>query len=84
MRSFEPESGRLLRVTFIDVGQGDAALIECPAGERILVDAGEKTVSHDVGEKSSSRFCEGGELDILMQSLSVIRTLIIWAAFLTS
>jgi competence protein ComEC len=46
-----PESGRLLRVTFIDVGQGDAALIECPAGERILVDAGEKTVSHDVGEK---------------------------------
>ena len=47
-----PESGRLLRVTFIDVGQGDAALIECPSGEKILVDAGEKTVSHDVGEKT--------------------------------
>ncbi len=29
-----------LRVTFLDVGQGDAALVETPEGERILVDAG--------------------------------------------
>ena len=50
--SSRSESGRVLRVTFIDVGQGDAALIECPSGEKILVDAGEKTVSHDVGEKT--------------------------------
>ena len=46
------ESGRVLRVTFVDVGQGDAALIECPAGEKILVDAGEKTLTHDAGEKT--------------------------------
>ncbi|MBI4571448.1 MAG: ComEC/Rec2 family competence protein, partial [Chloroflexi bacterium] len=29
-----------LSVTFLDVGQGDAALIEGPAGQRILVDGG--------------------------------------------
>jgi len=34
-----PVSGRLT-VTFLDVGQGDAILIEDPAGHRILVDGG--------------------------------------------
>ena len=34
-----PASGRLT-VTFLDVGQGDAILIEGPAGHRILVDGG--------------------------------------------
>jgi len=34
-----PESGRLT-VTFLDVGQGDAILIEGPQGHRILVDGG--------------------------------------------
>jgi competence protein ComEC len=29
-----------LSVTFLDVGQGDAALIEAPSGQRILVDGG--------------------------------------------
>ena len=29
-----------LRVTFLDVGQGDAALIETPSGQRVLVDGG--------------------------------------------
>ncbi len=29
-----------LRVTFLDVGQGDAALLETPEGERLLVDSG--------------------------------------------
>jgi competence protein ComEC len=33
------ESGSLV-VTFLDVGQGDAILIESPAGQRILVDGG--------------------------------------------
>jgi beta-lactamase superfamily II metal-dependent hydrolase len=32
----------VLKVTFIDVGQGDAAMIETPQGRRILVDAGEE------------------------------------------
>lgn len=34
-----PDSGRLT-VTFLDVGQGDAILIEGPAGHRVLVDGG--------------------------------------------
>jgi competence protein ComEC len=34
-----PENGRLT-VTFLDVGQGDAILIEGPEGHRILVDGG--------------------------------------------
>ncbi|MCX6138680.1 MAG: DNA internalization-related competence protein ComEC/Rec2 [Ignavibacteriales bacterium] len=45
-------SSSILRVTFIDVGQGDAALIECPAGEKILVDAGPRTPTIDAGEKT--------------------------------
>ena len=32
----------LLKVRFIDVGQGDGAIIETPAGELILVDGGEE------------------------------------------
>lgn len=44
-------SGQFLRVTYLDVGQGDAALIEFPTGENILVDAGPKTFSYDAGEK---------------------------------
>lgn len=31
----------LLKVRFVDVGQGDAAMIETPEGQRILVDGGE-------------------------------------------
>ena len=34
-----PDAGRL-RVTVLDVGQGDAILIETPAGHRVLVDGG--------------------------------------------
>jgi competence protein ComEC len=35
----QPASGRL-SVTFLDVGQGDAILIEGPEGQRVLVDGG--------------------------------------------
>src|SRR5215813_4126499 len=34
-----PDNGRL-RVTFLDVGQGDAILVELPEGQRLLVDGG--------------------------------------------
>jgi competence protein ComEC len=37
--ALQPQSDRL-RVTVLDVGQGDAILIETPAGQRILVDGG--------------------------------------------
>jgi len=38
-RAYQRERG-ILRVSVVDVGQGDAVLLECPAGETILVDAG--------------------------------------------
>lgn len=34
------ERSELLRVSFLDVGQGDATLIETPNGEQVLVDGG--------------------------------------------
>ena len=33
-------SGELLRVTFLDVGQGDATFIESPSGTQVLLDGG--------------------------------------------
>jgi competence protein ComEC len=38
-------------VTFLDVGQGDAAVIQTPNGETILVDAGPITQTYNAGEK---------------------------------
>ena len=32
--------GDLLKITFLDVGQGDAALVELPGGKNVLIDAG--------------------------------------------
>ena len=32
----------ILRLHFVDVGQGDAIMLQCPGGENILVDGGDK------------------------------------------
>ncbi|HEX6178844.1 MAG TPA: MBL fold metallo-hydrolase [Thermoanaerobaculia bacterium] len=37
--AFQDES--VLKVRFVDVGQGDAAMVETPGGQRILIDGGE-------------------------------------------
>ena len=39
-RPLPPKKSGELRVHFIDIGQGDSALIESPTGKRILVDSG--------------------------------------------
>ncbi|KAA3613184.1 MAG: DNA internalization-related competence protein ComEC/Rec2 [Calditrichaeota bacterium] len=43
--------GKNLKITFIHVGQGDAALIEFPNGKNALVDAGNKGFGFDAGER---------------------------------
>jgi competence protein ComEC len=47
----------MLRVTFLDVGQGDAVLVEPPDGPRLLVDGGPGGARRfDVGERVLSPF----------------------------
>jgi competence protein ComEC len=49
----DPDSGRgVLRVSMIDVGQGDAILVEFPGGETLLVDAGPLTLARNAGKKT--------------------------------
>jgi competence protein ComEC len=51
-----PDDGRL-RVTFLDVGQGDAILVEVPDGPRLLVDGGPGGAARfDVGERVVAPF----------------------------
>lgn len=47
-----PAPAPLLKVHFIDIGQGDATLVECPNGAKILVDFG----SHTGGEASAKAY----------------------------
>jgi competence protein ComEC len=46
----QPRPGRL-RVTTIDVGQGDAILVQFPAGRSLLVDAGGSSGAFDIGSR---------------------------------
>ncbi|HKZ06416.1 MAG TPA: ComEC/Rec2 family competence protein, partial [Methylomirabilota bacterium] len=58
-----------LRVTFLDVGQGDAALVEVPGGHRLLVDGGPGGAARfDVGERIVAPFLWNrgvGRLDVV-------------------
>ena len=63
-----PDHGRL-RVTFLDVGQGDAILVEVPDGSRALVDGGPGGGARfDVGERVVAPFLWNrgiGRLDVI-------------------
>jgi competence protein ComEC len=43
-----------LRITFIDVGQGDGILIQTPRGHAIMIDTGGKLERHETGETDSN------------------------------
>jgi len=44
-------STKYLRVTFLDIGQGDAIFLEFPNGGNMLVDAGPRTFGTDAGNR---------------------------------
>jgi competence protein ComEC len=54
--SLNQSSENNLRITFLDVGQGDGAVIQFPTGEVIIVDAGPRTNEFDAGEKTVAPF----------------------------
>ncbi len=78
------ERGRLLDITFLDVGQGDAAFVRFPDGKTMLVDGGRNSsrievteegitirVGYDHGERTLDPFlCHEGvfRLDLLLLS----------------
>lgn len=45
-RTLPPDS---VRITMLDVGQGDATLVELPGGETVLIDGGARYERYDVG-----------------------------------
>jgi competence protein ComEC len=49
-----PASG-VLRLTMVDVGQGDSLLLQFPSGHTLLVDAGTSTGGFDAGERLVTR-----------------------------
>jgi competence protein ComEC len=46
-----PDTGSKLALHFLDVGQGDGALLRTPAGHWVLIDAGPKTDQSDAGRR---------------------------------
>ncbi len=49
-------AGGKLRVTFLDVGQGDAAVAEFPDGHTLVLDTGPRSDQYDAGERVVAPF----------------------------
>jgi competence protein ComEC len=62
-------TGRYLEISFLDVGQGDCAVIRFPNGRTMVVDAGDRNPGFDAGERIVGPFLwrEGiGRIDVLL------------------
>jgi competence protein ComEC len=60
-----------LRVIFLDVGQGDGAVIRFPDGSTVLVDAGPSAPGYDAGERNVAPYLRRsgiGEIDAVITS----------------
>lgn len=49
-------SNGMLRVSFLDVGQGDASVVELPDGKVIVIDVGPRANEYDAGERVVAAF----------------------------
>jgi len=50
--------GHVLRVTYLDVGQGDSIFVDLPNGDNILIDGGPYSQRFDTGKRIVSPFLE--------------------------
>lgn len=63
--------GHILKVTYLDVGQGDSIFLDLPDGRNILIDGGPYSVRFDAGKRLVSPFLqrEGiNKLDLLVST----------------
>lgn len=56
IREFNFNTQRGLKITFIDVGQGDSTFIEFPDGKNMLVDCGKEFMDFNAGERIIAPF----------------------------
>ncbi len=68
---WERVASRVLRVTFLSVGQGDAAVVELPGGGVMVIDAGGMPGGFDTGERLIAPFLRARKImriDVLVLS----------------
>ena len=59
VQDFQPEPPRAATLTFLDVGQGDASLVELPSGYRMLIDGGGVSAGRFLDLRDESTFSIG-------------------------
>lgn len=64
--AFQRNFSSLLKITFLDVGQGNSAFLELPGGKFMLIDGGSRSDSgFDLGERAVAPFLRAKRVDSL-------------------